>query len=190
MTGLGAAWYTAGVRAGAKVNVFACGTLGTSVIQGARLAHATTTIIAVAIEARKLDWARQFGATDTVNASQNDPVEQIKARTNGSGVDYAFECGFSAGLAAGAGVPRPRRCRDPDRSTGSRFPLLVDLYRRGDLKLSGLITQRVTLLVCLAARDEVESSPALLKAGEDRRPCCCIGPVRNPKAVSTPAATT
>ena len=39
----------------------------------------------------KLEMARQFGATDTVNASAGDPVEQVRSLTDQRGVDYAFE---------------------------------------------------------------------------------------------------
>jgi S-(hydroxymethyl)mycothiol dehydrogenase len=87
------------------------------VIQGARLGHAST-IIAVDIAPRKLEWARQFGATHTVDATQGDPVEQIQALTDGFGVNYAFEavgnaevlqqvlaCRDLAGVATLIGVP-------------------------------------------------------------------------------------
>src|SRR3712207_6630056 len=90
MTGVGAAFYTAGVRPGSSVAVFGSGAVGTSVIQGARLAHASQ-IIAVDLSPQKLDWARTFGATHTVNPADGDPVEQIRAITGGYGVNYAFE---------------------------------------------------------------------------------------------------
>ena len=89
--GVGAALYTAGVRPGSSVAVFGAGAVGTSVIQGARLARAAK-IIAVDLAPRKLEWARSFGATHTVNPADGDAVEQIKALTDGHGVDYAFEC--------------------------------------------------------------------------------------------------
>ena len=73
MTGLGAVFYTAGVRRGSTVAVFGSGAVGTSVIQGARLADAAK-IIAVDLEPRKLEWAKQLGATDVVNAGETDPV--------------------------------------------------------------------------------------------------------------------
>jgi len=61
-----------------------------SVVQGARLAHART-IIGVDIAGDKLEWAKQFGATHTVDARNGDPVEHIKSLTDGNGVDYSFE---------------------------------------------------------------------------------------------------
>lgn len=74
MTGIGAVFYAADVRAGSSVAVFGCGGVGVSVIQGARLAHARK-IIGVDVAANKLEWARTFGATDTVDARSQDPIE-------------------------------------------------------------------------------------------------------------------
>jgi len=90
MTGVGAALYTAGVRRGSTVAIFGCGGVGCSVIQGARLARAGR-IIGVDIAGNKLAWAKEFGATDVVDATKGDPVEEIKRLTGGQGVDYAFE---------------------------------------------------------------------------------------------------
>src|SRR5918999_919977 len=89
-TGVGAALYTAGVKPGTSVAVFGCGGVGDSVIMGAKLAGATT-IIGVDLDPRKLEWAREFGATHTVDARDGDPVEQIKALSGGYGVNYAIE---------------------------------------------------------------------------------------------------
>ena len=75
---------------GTSVAVFGCGGVGDSVIMGSRLAGATT-IIGVDIDPRKLEWAREFGATHTVNPTEGDPVEAIKAITGGYGVNYSFE---------------------------------------------------------------------------------------------------
>ncbi|MBA3643357.1 MAG: Zn-dependent alcohol dehydrogenase [Chloroflexia bacterium] len=90
MTGVGAALYTAAVRPGSSVAVFGCGGVGDSVIMGATLAGATT-IIAVDLDPRKLEWAKGFGATHTVNATEGDPVAKIKELTGGYGVNYSFE---------------------------------------------------------------------------------------------------
>jgi S-(hydroxymethyl)mycothiol dehydrogenase len=57
---------------------------------GAKMARARQ-IIAVDIAANKLQWAKDFGATDVINASNGDPVETIKELTGGHGVDYSFE---------------------------------------------------------------------------------------------------
>jgi S-(hydroxymethyl)mycothiol dehydrogenase len=91
MTGVGAVLNTAGMRGGSTVAVFGCGGVGINVIQGARIAHADT-IIAVDTAPRKLEWAKTFGATHTVNPRDGDPVAQIKEINGGNGVDYTFEC--------------------------------------------------------------------------------------------------
>jgi S-(hydroxymethyl)mycothiol dehydrogenase len=91
MAGVGAALYTAGIRSESTVAVWGCGGVGINVIQGARIAHART-IIAVDVAENKLEWARKFGATHTVNAREGDPVARIKELNGGLGVDYTFEC--------------------------------------------------------------------------------------------------
>ena len=90
MAGLGAAMNTGGVGRGDSVAVFGCGGGGDAAIEGSRLAGAHT-IIAVDIDPRKLEWAREFGATHTVNSAEEDPVEAIRALTGGNGVDVAIE---------------------------------------------------------------------------------------------------
>jgi S-(hydroxymethyl)glutathione dehydrogenase / alcohol dehydrogenase len=90
VTGVGAVLNAAQVRAGTSVAVFGAGGIGLNAIQGAALAGAEK-IIAVDLLESKLEYARQFGATHTVNASSGDPVEQVRALTGGRGVDYAFE---------------------------------------------------------------------------------------------------
>jgi S-(hydroxymethyl)mycothiol dehydrogenase len=89
-TGVGAALYTADVQPGTSVAVFGCGGVGDSVIMGAKLAGATT-IIGIDLDAKKLQWAKEFGATHTIDTSTGDAVEQIKTITGGNGVQYAFE---------------------------------------------------------------------------------------------------
>jgi S-(hydroxymethyl)mycothiol dehydrogenase len=119
MTGVGAALYAADVKPGTSAAVFGCGGVGDSVIAGARLAGATT-IIAVDIDPRKLEWAKEFGATHTVNAREGDPVARIKELTGGNGVNYSFEavgspqtweqalwCRDLAGTCIMIGVPGP-----------------------------------------------------------------------------------
>ena len=90
MAGFGAAVNTGGVSRGDTVAVFGCGGVGDAAIAASALAGARK-VIAVDLDARKLDWAREFGATDTVNASEGDPVEAIKALTEGFGADVVIE---------------------------------------------------------------------------------------------------
>ena len=89
-TGVGAVLYNAKVEADSTVAVVGCGGVGLNVIMGAGLANARQ-IIAVDINEGKLEFAMKFGATHSVNPSQQDAVERVKELTGGQGVDYAFE---------------------------------------------------------------------------------------------------
>jgi S-(hydroxymethyl)mycothiol dehydrogenase len=119
MAGLGAAMNTGEVGRGDSVAVFGCGGVGDAAIAGALLAGASK-IIAVDLDARKLELARQFGATHTIDASATDPVAAIQELTDGNGADVcieavghpkAFEQAFYARDLAGTlvqvGVPSP-----------------------------------------------------------------------------------
>ncbi len=90
MAGLGAAINTGGVSRGDSVAVFGCGGVGDAAIAGSKLAGAHT-IIAVDIDDRKLEWAKGFGATHTVNSREVDPVEAIQNITGGNGADVCVE---------------------------------------------------------------------------------------------------
>ena len=90
MTGVGAVTNTAQVRAGSSVAVFGAGGIGLNAIQGSALSGATK-IIAVDTNPLKLEFAKKFGATHMVNASDADPVEAIRELTEGRGADYTFE---------------------------------------------------------------------------------------------------
>src|SRR5438477_582694 len=70
--------------------VLGCEGVGQAVIQGARIAGAGR-IIAIDPQELKRKTAKQLGATDTIDPSKGDPVEQVKALTGGRGADYAFE---------------------------------------------------------------------------------------------------
>jgi S-(hydroxymethyl)glutathione dehydrogenase/alcohol dehydrogenase len=89
-TGVGAVVHTAKVEPGGWVAVIGAGGVGLNVVLGAALVGAEK-IIAVDVVQRKLEFAKQFGATHTVDASTEDPVEAVKSLTNGEGVHYAFE---------------------------------------------------------------------------------------------------
>jgi S-(hydroxymethyl)mycothiol dehydrogenase len=140
MAGLGAALNTAGVSRGDSVAVIGCGGVGDAAILGASLAGARK-IIAVDVDDRKLDWARQFGATDTVNSATADPVERIRALTDGNGADVvieavgrpetytqAFYARDLAGTVVLVGVPTPQMRLE--------LPLLDVFGRGGALKSS------------------------------------------------------
>jgi S-(hydroxymethyl)mycothiol dehydrogenase len=140
MAGLGAALNTAPVTRGDSVAVIGCGGVGDAAILGARLAGAGT-IIGVDIDPRKLDWARQFGASHVVNARETDPVAAIRELTGGHGADVvieaigrpetyeqAFYARDLAGVVVLVGVPTPDMRLD--------LPLLDFFGRGGALKSS------------------------------------------------------
>jgi S-(hydroxymethyl)mycothiol dehydrogenase len=119
MAGLGAAMLTGEVGRGDTVAVFGCGGVGDAAIAGAKLAGART-IVAVDLDPRKLELAREFGATHVVDASKEDVVEAVQAATDGFGADVCieavgnpkvFEQAFLARDLAGTlvqvGVPTP-----------------------------------------------------------------------------------
>ena len=140
MAGLGAAVNTGGVSRGDSVAVFGCGGVGDAAIAGSQLAGAHT-IIAVDIDDRKLEWAKDFGATHTINSTQTDPVEAIRELTGGNGVNVAIEAvgnpvtyeqAFFARDLAGTvvlvGVPSPEMKIE--------LPMLEVFGRGGSLKSS------------------------------------------------------
>jgi len=141
MAGIGAAMHTGNVGPGDTVAVFGCGGVGAAAIAAARLAGAVT-IVAVDIDDRKLEWARAFGATDTVNSAHQDPIEAVRAATGGFGADVAIEAvgrpevleqAFYARDLAGTvvqvGVPTPDM-KFPD------LPMIEFFGRGGALKPS------------------------------------------------------
>jgi S-(hydroxymethyl)mycothiol dehydrogenase len=140
MAGIGAAINTGGVTRGDSVAVIGCGGVGDGAIAGAALAGATT-IIAVDPDDQKLEWARGFGATHTVNARTDDVVAKIQELTGGFGADVVIEAvgrpetykqGFYARDLAGTlvlvGVPTPEMT--------IKLPLLDVFGRGGALKSS------------------------------------------------------
>ena len=140
MAGLGAAMFTGEVGPGDSVAVFGCGGVGDAAIAGARLAGATT-VIAVDLDARKLDLARDFGATHTVDASTTDAVEAIRALTEGNGADVCieavgnpkvFEQAFYARDLAGTVV----QVGVPDPEMRLELPMIDFFGRGGRLKPS------------------------------------------------------
>jgi S-(hydroxymethyl)mycothiol dehydrogenase len=140
MAGLGAALNTAPVTRGDSVAVIGCGGVGDAAILGARLAGART-IIGVDVDLRKLEWARQFGATHVINSRETDPVERIQELTGGNGADVvieaigrpdtylqAFYARDLAGTVVLVGVPTP--------DMRLEAPLLEFFGRGGALKSS------------------------------------------------------
>jgi S-(hydroxymethyl)mycothiol dehydrogenase len=141
MAGLGAALNTGGVSRGDSVAVIGCGGVGVAAIAGSALAGASP-IIAVDIDAKKLDAAAKLGATHVVDSSATDPVAAIQELTGGFGADVvieavgrpetwkqAFYARDLAGTVVLVGVPTPDM-KMPD------LPLVEVFGRGGSLKSS------------------------------------------------------
>jgi S-(hydroxymethyl)mycothiol dehydrogenase len=140
MAGLGAAVNTGAVGRDDTVAVIGCGGVGDAAIAGAALVGAKR-IIAVDTDNKKLDWARDFGATHTINARELDPVETIQDLTDGNGADVvidavgrpetwkqAFYARDLAGTVVLVGVPTP--------DMKLEMPLIDFFSRGGSLKSS------------------------------------------------------
>ncbi|MDZ7679741.1 MAG: Zn-dependent alcohol dehydrogenase [Acidimicrobiales bacterium] len=189
-TGLGAVFNTAKVEPGTTVAVIGCGGIGLNAVQGARIAGASR-IIAIDMLDEKLELATQFGATDVVNAGEQDPVKAVQTLTDG-GVHYSFEAiglkvaaeqSFnmlrSGGTATVIGmIPVGQNLELPGVSFlgerkiqgsamgSNRFrvdmPRYVDLYLDGRLKLDELVSARIVL-------DEVNDGFEAMKQGSIAR---------------------
>ncbi|MFB7737066.1 S-(hydroxymethyl)mycothiol dehydrogenase [Streptomyces sp. NPDC056112] len=140
MAGLGAAVNTGAVSRGDSVAVIGCGGVGDAAIVGARLAGASK-IIAVDRDDQKLTWARELGATHTVNATDQNIITAVTELTGGYGADVvidavgrpetwkqAFYARDLAGTVVLVGVPTPDMRLD--------MPLLDFFSRGGSLKSS------------------------------------------------------
>ncbi len=140
MAGFGAAVNTGGVQRGDSVAVIGCGGVGCAAVAGSALAGATT-VVAVDVDPRKLELARSFGATHTVNSRERDAVEAIRAATGGFGADVvvdavgrpetyrqAFFARDLAGTVVLVGVPTPELTVE--------LPLIEIFGRGGALKSS------------------------------------------------------
>lgn len=189
-TGVGAVLNTAAVEPGSTVAVIGCGGVGLNVVQGAKLAGAER-IIAIDVRPDKTAMALQFGATDRIDASVSDAVDQLLELLP-DGVDYAFDAiGRTStteqairmlglgGAAVIVGLPptgarasfEPLVLAEADqRILGSNYgsvrpsidiPALVDRYMDGQLKLDPLISARRPLAEAAEALDDLESGEAL-----------------------------
>jgi S-(hydroxymethyl)glutathione dehydrogenase/alcohol dehydrogenase len=172
-TGVGAVHNTAKVEPGSTVAVIGCGGVGLSCINGAAIAGAGR-IIAIDMVPSKLELARTFGATDTINPADGDVVKQVRDLTDG-GVHYSFEAiGLKKTAEDSFRMLRPGGCatiigmvpvgtyielhgpeflrekRIQGSAMGSnRFridmPRYVDFYLAGKLRLDEMISKRIKL---------------------------------------------
>ena len=173
-TGLGAVLNTAQVEPGSTVAVVGCGGVGLNCIQGAALAGALR-IIAIDTVETKLTMAREFGATDVIDASGGEVVQKIRDLTD-DGVDYSFEAiglkdtaeqcyqmlrpggtatiigmipeGTMIEIDAGGFLRRERKLQGSSMGS-NRFrtdmPRYIEFYLQGRLKLDELVSQHMKL---------------------------------------------
>ncbi len=190
MTGVGAVFNAARVEPGSTVAVIGCGGVGLSAVNGAAMAGASR-IIAIDTKANKLDKAREVGATDVINASNADPVEQVMEMTGG-GVHYSFEAlgtkrtgeqsfemlrrGGTATIIGLIPVGTKIELHGVDflddrkiqgtAMGGNRFrvdmPRLLTLWRQGKLKIDTMITGHIRL-------DQINEGFAAMKTGNPVR---------------------
>ncbi|MGR3321125.1 MAG: Zn-dependent alcohol dehydrogenase [Pseudooceanicola sp.] len=191
LTGTGSVIRTAKVPPGSTVAVIGCGGVGLSAVMGAKLAGALR-IIAIDVLPNKLELAREFGATETINASNVDPVGEVLELTGG-GVHYAFECiggkktaeqAFqmlaTGGTATLMGVmPGDMMLEFSGRDLFYRqkkilgslmgsnqfptdIPRLCDFYMQGQLPLDRMISRRIKL-------EEINEGFEALQAGSVAR---------------------
>ena len=189
-TGVGAVLNTAKIEPGSTVAVFGAGGVGLAAIQGARIAGARK-IIAIDKFEGKLAMAKRLGATDTVDASSSDPVDEVRKLTGG-GVDYSFEAiGLKAVAEQAFNVLKPggtatvigmipvgqkveidgymfltERKLQGSNMGSNRFridmPRYIDFYLQGRLKLDEMISRRGKL-------EDVNEAFRAMKAGEVAR---------------------
>lgn len=185
-TGVGAALFNAGVQPGDSVAVIGCGGVGLNVLQGARLAGATT-IVAVDVKVAALDFARKFGATHVVNARTESAVERVKALTGG-GAHWAFEA-YGSGATTRMAVDMVRKrgtavivgiapigddaviepvvitrmektirgCYYGTARPRQDMPRIADWYGRGLLDIDGLVTRRYPLADINRAYEDLDT---------------------------------
>ncbi|MGZ4147305.1 MAG: zinc-binding dehydrogenase, partial [Actinomycetota bacterium] len=186
MTGVGAVLNTARVRPGQSVAVVGCGGVGLSAVQGARIAGASS-IVAIDVVDGKLDLARELGATHAVNARSSDPVTTagrtdvvIECLGHADTIELAASLTAPGGTTvlvgmappdARPGIPALDMTLEERTVTGCwygscvpprDFPMLVDLVRRGELRVDAMIGRTFAL-------EDVNEALALFERGEDRR---------------------
>lgn len=190
MTGVGAVFRTAGVEPGSTVAVIGCGGIGLNAVQASIIAGAMR-VIAVDRLPAKLELARRFGATDTVDAGEVDPVAAVRELTGG-GVDYSFEAiGNKQAVEQAYAMARPggtatvigmlplgvkielegvdflsekrlQGCLMGSNRFRIDMPRILELYRQGRLLLDDLISSRIGL-------GQVNEAMEALRTGERAR---------------------
>lgn len=189
-TGVGAVTNTARVEKGATVAVIGCGGVGLSVVQGARMAGAGR-IVAIDVQPQKTTLALTLGATDAIDASQTDPVSALRELISDGvdyafdaigkieTTEQAIAMLGLGGAAVVVGLPKagatasfePLALAEADqRILGSNygsvrpaidFPVLVEKYMTGELKIDELVSARRPLSEAAEALAELATGASL-----------------------------
>ena len=190
-TGLGIVFNNARMMPGQSVAVFGVGGVGVNVIQGAALVNAHP-IVAVDVYDHKLEQAKAFGASHTLNAKGHDPLTDLLELTSGTGMDVivdttgnsairqtAYQATSDQGLTVLAGVPHHQETVTIDsfplhfgrRMIGSHggdtrpdvdIPRYIRLFKLGKLKLKEQITHRFSL-------DDINQAIDVVRKGDAGR---------------------
>lgn len=191
ITGVGAVINTAQIKPGSSVAIIGLGGIGLNALLGAKLAGARE-IIAVDINADKLETAKELGATATFDSSEQSASDEIKSYTNG-GVDYAFETAGvipamevaytitkRGGMTVTTGLPHPKHefsfpqvtLAAEERTIKGSYvgscvpardiPRFIDLYKQEKLPVDSLLTGTISL-------DEINEGFDRLAKGEVAR---------------------
>jgi S-(hydroxymethyl)glutathione dehydrogenase/alcohol dehydrogenase len=174
VTGAGSVLNTANVSAGDTVVIFGAGGVGLSAVSGARIAGASR-ILVIDIQAKRLDEARRFGATDVIDSNKTNPIDAVRDLLP-NGADYVFDfvgqklvtqqglemLGVGGGLYL-VGVARPdveislnifNAVGGQKRVQGVNFgstnakrdiPMYAELYLQGRMNLDDLVSKRIAL---------------------------------------------
>src|SRR5579862_9192644 len=191
VTGAGSVLNTANVSAGDSVVTFGAGGVGLNAVSGARIASASR-IVVIDVQAKRLDEAKRFGATNTIDSAKSKPGEAVRDLLP-EGADHVFDfvglksvaeeglamLGVGAGLYL-VGVAKPEvdislnifgAIGGQKRVVGVNFgstnakrdiPMYAELYRQGRMNLDDLVSKRVSLR-------EVNDGYAALKGGSLNR---------------------
>ena len=173
------------VSPGDQVVVFGCGGIGANVVQVAAVLGAR--VVAVDISEEKLEWARKLGAAETIDPSGEERIEKLVRKLTGGGADVAFECvgtpatqeqAFASTRNGGRLVmvgysPKPMKlnsgrvmfremevvgslgCRSAD------YPRVIEMVRRGKLRVADLVTARYALEDINEAMDGLRAGKGL-----------------------------
>jgi len=187
VTGAGAVLNTANVGAGDTVVIFGAGGVGLNAVSGALIAGAAR-IVVIDIEAKRLEQAKRFGATDVIDSTKTKPVEAVRNLLPG-GVDHVFDfvglkvvaeeglamLGVGGGLYL-VGVARPefeislnivgaiggqqhvQGVNYGSTNAKHDIPMYSDLYLQGRMNLDDLVSKEISLR-------EVNDGYAALKDG-------------------------